>query len=147
MEEIAGETKKPENENKIKKPKKKFLLPGGQRFYFKISDLVGAINKYKDENIVDNDSKAVSIEYGVHSVDSLSGSTGQERGTSGMYFGGNRLTKLEDVDSALDEGTQKGSLICFDTFALGQGHSGATDNVPHDIYNAGFKITIGNTNR
>lgn len=123
--------------------KKKFLLPGGQRFYFKVSDLVNTINGKKE--VFDNDLKAISIEYGVHSVDSLSGSTGQGRGMNSMYFGENRLTKLKDVGSTIDEEGQKGSLICFDTFALGQGGSGTESNTAHDIYNVGFKITIDNT--
>ncbi len=123
-----------------KETEKKFLLPGGQRFYFKTEDLVSTINKYKD--VSDNDPKSVTIEYGVHSVDSLSGSTGQGRGVNGMYFADNRLTKLNDISQSLDE-MQSTGLICFDTFALGQGYSGAKDNVTHDIYNAGFRITIG----
>ncbi|MBQ9491323.1 MAG: hypothetical protein IJU86_00905 [Firmicutes bacterium] len=119
----------------------KFLLPGGQRFYFKVSDLVKIINEKKA--VVDNDPKAISIEYGVHSVYPLGGQG--SRGSDGMYFSESRLTKLQYSDEVIDEAAQRDDVICFDTFALGVKDSNEPYNAPHDIYNVGFKITIGET--
>ena len=141
MDEITDETKRPENEDKIKKPEKKFLLPGGQRFYFKVRDLLSTINDKKE--ISNNDLKKLSIEYGVHSVCPLGGQG--SRGSDGMCFSESRLTKLPDLSSCFDEAACRGDVICFDTFALGEKDSNELNNTPHDIYNVGFKITIGDT--
>ena len=126
--------------NENKEPKKKFILPGGQRFYFKVSDLLNAINGHK--NVEGNDPRAVSIEYSVQSVYTISWQDSEDQ--TPMLFTEKRLTQLDNISSNLNQ-VQPTSFICVDTLAVRQKFPGAENNVPHNIYDAGFKITIGET--
>lgn len=109
----------------------KFLLPGGQRFYFKGKDLVNFLTDNRDIyefNLQENGLESVDILCGLCQFDSLGKKTCDHYGWS-FAISNIDLLRLTNC------------VICFDTFDLEFSEVyNETRRVPHDIYNVRFVI-------